>query len=121
MEFGNKKSIFLQIADNISERIMEGKYPLSEKIPSVRELAIELGVNPNTVMRTYGQLQSDGILENRRGIGFYVAGNAKSIIVARKKKLFFETDLPRIVYQAKILNITIEEIKPYFENNSYSD
>ncbi|HPT22436.1 MAG TPA: GntR family transcriptional regulator [Bacteroidales bacterium] len=121
MEFGNKKSIFLQIADNISERIMEGKYPLFEKIPSVRDLAIELGVNPNTIMRTYSKLQSDGILETRRGMGFYVAGDAKNIIIAQNKKLFFETDLPRIARQAEMLSITFEEIKPFFERKNYSD
>ncbi len=121
MEFGNKKSIFLQIADNISERIMEGKYHLFEKIPSVRDLAIELGVNPNTIMRTYSKLQSDGILETRRGMGFYVAGDAKNIIIAQNKKLFFETDLPRIARQAEMLSITFEEIKPFFERKNYSD
>ncbi len=116
MEFKNIKGIFLQIADNISEKVMEGKYLPGEKIPSVRDLASEIGVNPNTVMRTYSELQSRGIIDNRRGIGYYVSDQAVDIIRQWKKKEFFENDLPLIVRQTKMLNITFDELKPYFES-----
>jgi DNA-binding transcriptional regulator YhcF (GntR family) len=115
MEFRNTKGIFLQIADSISEKVMEGKFSPGEKIPSVRDLANEMGVNPNTVMRTYNELQSRGIIDNKRGMGFYVAENATDIIMQWKKKEFFENDLPLIVRQTKILNISFNELKPYFE------
>jgi GntR family transcriptional regulator len=62
MKFTNSKGIFLQIADSISEKILEGEFPPGGKIPSVRDLATDLGVNPNTVMRTYSELQSRGIV-----------------------------------------------------------
>lgn len=115
MEFRNTKGIFLQIADSISENVIEGKYSPGEKIPSVRDLANEMGVNPNTVMRTYSELQSRGIIDNKRGMGFYVTENAIEIIMQWKKKEFFEYELPLIVKQTRILNITFEELKPYFE------
>jgi DNA-binding transcriptional regulator YhcF (GntR family) len=115
MEFRNTKGIFLQIADSISEKVIEGKYSPGEKIPSVRDLANEMGVNPNTVMRTYSELQSRGIIDNKRGMGFYVNDNATEIIMQWKKKEFFENDLPLIVRQTRILNITFDELKPYFE------
>jgi len=115
MEFKNNKGIFLQIADNISEKVMEGKYPPGEKIPSVRDLASEMGVNPNTIMRTYSELQSRGIIDNRRGVGYYVSDEAVNIIRQWKRKEFFENDLPLIVRQTKILDITLKELEPYFE------
>ena len=115
MEFKNNKGIFLQIADNISEKVIEGKYTLGEKIPSVRDLATEIGVNPNTVMRTYGELQSRGIIENKRGVGYYVSSEAVNIIRQWKRKEFFENDLPLIVRQTKILDITLKELEPYFK------
>jgi DNA-binding transcriptional regulator YhcF (GntR family) len=115
MEFRNTKGIFLQIADSISEKVIEGKYSPGEKIPSVRDLANEMGVNPNTVMRTYSELQTRGIIDNKRGMGFYVTGNAIEIIMQWKKKEFFENELPLIVRQTRILNITFDELKPYFE------
>ena len=94
MEFKNAKGIFLQIADSISEKVMEGKYPPGEKIPSVRDLATEMGVNPNTVMRTYSELQTRGIIENKRGVGYYVNSEAVSIIHKWKKKEFFRNRTP---------------------------
>lgn len=117
MEFKNTKGIFLQIADSISEKVIEGKYPPGEKIPSVRDLATEMGVNPNTVMRTYNELQTRGIIDNKRGMGFFVSNNAVEIIRKWKKKEFFENDLPLIIRHTKLLNITFDELKPYFELN----
>jgi len=118
MEFKNTKGIFLQIADSISEKVMEGKYPPGEKIPSVCDLASEMGVNPNTVMRTYSELQTRGIIDNKRGVGYYVSGDAVGIIRQWKRQEFFETDLPVIVRQTKMLDITFEELKPYFESTN---
>ena len=77
MEFKNNKSIALQIADNLSERILNGAIAIEEKIPSVRELAAEMGVNPNTIVRSYAELQSKNIISNQRGIGYFVSNEAK--------------------------------------------
>lgn len=118
MEFKNNKGIFLQIADSISEKVIGGQYPPGEKIPSVRDLASEMGVNPNTVMRTYTELQQRGIIDNRRGIGFYVSMEAVQIILEWKRKEFFEIDLPLIIRQTRMLGITFEELKPYFETTN---
>lgn len=115
MEFKNSKGIFLQIADSISEKVMEGKYPPGDKIPSVRDLALEMGVNPNTILRTYSELQSRGIIDNKRGVGYHVSEQAVDIIRQWKRKEFFDIDLPLIVRQTKILNIAFEELKPYFD------
>ena len=116
MEFKNSKGIFLQIADSISEKVMEGVYPPGEKIPSVRDLATEMGVNPNTVMRTYSELQARGIIDNKRGVGYYVSSEAMDIIHQWKRKEFLEIELPLIVRQTKMLGITFAELKPYFES-----
>jgi GntR family transcriptional regulator len=118
MEFKNTKGIFLQIADSISEKVIGGKYPPGEKIPSVRDLALEMGVNPNTVIRTYNELQMRGIIDNKRGVGYYVSNEAVEIILQWKKKEFFEIDLPIIVKQTKMLNISFDELKSYFESSN---
>ena len=115
MEFKNSKGIFLQIADSISEKVMEGIYPPGEKIPSVRDLATDMGVNPNTVMRTYSELQTRGIIDNKRGVGYYVSNEAVAIIHQWKRQEFLEIELPQIVRQTKMLGITFADLKPYFE------
>src|SRR5512138_3033491 len=121
MEFINTKGIFLQIADNISEKVLEGKYPPGEKIPSVRDLASEIGVNPNTVMRSLNELESRGIIDNKRGVGFFVDPEAIKIIRQWKRREFFDVDLPIFVKQTRILNITFEELRPHFSSTQNSD
>jgi GntR family transcriptional regulator len=115
MQFQNGKSIFLQIADTITEKVMSGEFPAGEKIPSVRELAAEMGVNPNTVMRTYSELQAMNIIENQRGIGYFVSTEAQKIIVSGKKDEFFTKVLPEFLRQAALLGITSEELKKHLE------
>jgi GntR family transcriptional regulator len=115
MEFQNGKSIFLQIADTITEKVVSGEFPAGEKIPSVRELAAEMGVNPNTVMRTYSELQAMNIIENQRGIGYFVNPNAQQIILKGKKEEFFKKVLPEFLKQATLLGITASELKKHLE------
>jgi DNA-binding transcriptional regulator YhcF (GntR family) len=69
MDFRKQKPIYLQIVDRMSERIVAGEWSEDERVPSVREVAAELGVNPNTVMRTFEYLQNAEIIYNRRGMG----------------------------------------------------
>lgn len=118
MEFKNSKSISLQIADDISEKVLSGALPVGEKIPSVRELAAEMGVNPNTIVRSYSELQMKEIIENQRGIGYFVTDNAVQIIKNWKKKEFFELELPDFKRKVEVLNITIDELKVHFNNSN---
>ena len=89
---------------------MNDKFKVGEKIMSVREMAIEVGVNPNTVMRSYELLQNKNIIINQRGIGFNVSENAKEIILEEQKKQFIEEELPEIIKKIKMFGISIEDI-----------
>ena len=80
MQFSEDKPIWRQIYELIATRILSGEWQEAERIVSVRELAAEVGVNPNTVMRSYEKLEGDGIIFNRRGIGFFVSEGAKGHI-----------------------------------------
>ncbi len=111
MEFKDNKSIALQIADNLSEKILQGNMPVEERIPSVRELAAEMGVNPNTIMRSYAELQSKDIISNQRGIGYFVNKNAKKTILEGRRNEFFANALPELVHQMNLLNISYDELK----------
>lgn len=113
MEFQNGKSIFLQIADTITDKVVSGEFSAGEKIPSVRELASEMGVNPNTIMRTYNELQAMSIIENQRGIGYFVNPKAQKIILEGKKEEFFNKILPEFLKQAELLGITSSDLKKH--------
>ena len=86
MKFRKQRAIYLQIGDYICENILTGTYAPGEKIPSVREMAVSVEVNPNTVMRTYTDIQQKEILYNQRGIGFFVAHDAIEKVMEIKKK-----------------------------------
>lgn len=116
MEFKNSKSIFQQIGDTICEKILNEVYRSSDRLPSVREMAADIGVNPNTVMRTYTELQNDNIISNKRGIGFFVNDNATRVILKNRKKEFFDQDLPEFYKKVDLLNLNKEEIDPIITN-----
>lgn len=111
IEFKNTKGIFQQIAENLCDRILSGEFLAGSKVPSVREQAANLGVNHNTIMRTYTELQRDEIIFNKRGIGYFVSENALEQIKSVRRKEFFEHNLPEIEHQVNLLKITISEVE----------
>src|SRR5476651_334897 len=110
MEFRNNEAIYLQIAAYVSEKILRGIWLPDEKIPSVRDLAIELEVNPNTVMRTYEFLQSRDVIYNRRGIGFFVAADGIKTVKAYRKERFLQQDLPELFRNIYLLDVSLDEL-----------
>ena len=125
MEFKSNEAIYLQIADYISERILLNKWATDEKIPSVREMAGILEVNPNTVMRSYEQLQQAEIIYNKRGLGFFVSKKATRNIKKNQQAKFMDHELPQLFKNMYLLDISIEEItnkyKSYLEDKIRSN
>ena len=115
MEFRDSKGIFQQIADNICEKIISGEYSVLSKIPSVREQAAKVGLNHNTIMRTYKELKRENIISNQRGIGYFVTEEAPRRILQLRKDEFFRHEMPEFIRQVKLLNLTQEELKPLFD------
>ena len=110
MEFSENKSIYLQIYDAICEKILIGDLSPDSRIQSVREYGAEIGVNPNTVMRSYERLTSDGIIYNRRGIGYFISNDAKESVLQNLRKDFMENELPPIKRKMELLGIKPEDI-----------
>ncbi|MEA3444758.1 MAG: GntR family transcriptional regulator, partial [Bacteroidota bacterium] len=100
----------MQIADYFYENILLEKWKADDKVPSVRQMAIELEVNPNTVMRTYTHLQDKNIIINRRGIGFFVSDKANEIVKDIVKKQFVMAELPLLFKTMEMLKLTIHEV-----------
>ena len=113
MDFNDKKSIFLQIADYFYEKILLRKMNDNDRITSVREMAVALEVNPNTVMRTYQHLQELQIIYNKRGIGYFIAEQAYDKVLNIKKEEFINKDLPDFFRTLELLQLNIDDIKKY--------
>ena len=77
MEFDNNTPIYIQVMDMIKKQIVSKELQGGDRLPSVRELAIALKVNPNTIQRTYQELEREGIAETQRGLGRYVTDDGQ--------------------------------------------
>ena len=83
-EFQDHLPIYAQLMDTLKRRIITGRYLPGEKLPSVRELAAEAGINPNTVQRAFSELEREGLIYTQRATGKYVTENADEIKSARQ-------------------------------------
>ena len=117
MEFKERQAIYLQIGEHICENILRKHWKEGEKIPSVREMAVSIEVNPNTVMRAYSFLQDGGIIFNKRGIGYFIADDAYEKTLELKKKNFINRELPQFFKTMSLLNITFDDLKELYTSS----
>ena len=121
MEFGDNNAIYLQIADQLCENILLKKWNPGDRVPSVRELAVSIEVNPNTVMRTFNFLQDKGIIYNKRGIGYFVSDDGFQKTMELRKEDFVNNELPKFFKAMSLLNINMDDVNSYykkFENSN---
>lgn len=117
MNFKDNKAIYLQIADRIGDEVLNGKLQIDGKIPSVREMAAQIEVNANTVARTYEYLQQSGVIYTKRGLGYFVAPDAREVIVRQRKEQLRERgEMDYFLGQLKAVGITPDELKQLYTN-----
>lgn len=116
MEFNPHKPIYLQIADSLCEKILNGEWQPEDRVPSVRELGVSLGVNPNTVVRVFEYMQNLNIIYNKRGIGYFVSENARKEILKEQREQFMNEELPAMIKKMKLLEILPAEIEKVYQN-----
>ncbi|WP_096435247.1 GntR family transcriptional regulator [Alteribacter populi] len=95
IKFDNNRPIYIQIMEYIYGNICRGELKPGEKLPSVREMAVDAGVNPNTVSRTYMEMEREKIVESKRGQGTFVTEDDS--IIARLKKATTEKQIEAFV------------------------
>ena len=103
MNFDSGLPIYMQIVEIIKSRIVTGILKSGEKLPSVRDLATELKVNPNTIQRSYAELERQNIVFTQRGMGTFVTEDISILkdlkdTMAREKVLSFIEDMERLGY-----------------------
>ncbi len=119
MEFLDREPIYWQISRFLEERILTGEWKAGDRVPSVRDLAVALEVNPNTVARTFQLLQDAGVLENRRGIGSFVAAEARNLVAKQAKLRMEDQDLPRLFRTLELLEIGPDDLSRLY--SAYRD
>ncbi|MBM7713084.1 GntR family transcriptional regulator [Siminovitchia sp. FSL H7-0308] len=107
-EFEASKPIYIQITEKIFQRIIRGKINPGEKLPSVRGMAVQSGVNPNTIQRSYAEMERMGIVETRRGQGTFVI--EKESIVNKLKQSMQTEIIGQFVKSMKELGYTNQQM-----------
>lgn len=106
----NNKAIYLQLADAICDGILAGDFPPGNRIQSVREYAASVEVNANTVMRSYDYLAGNGIIFNKRGIGYFISPDAVEKVRSLRRSELLDGELKILFYRLKLLGITPAEL-----------
>jgi GntR family transcriptional regulator len=101
--------IYRQIVEQVREAVARGRIATEERLPSVRELSRMLVVNPNTVARAYSELEREGILNTRQGLGVFVAAPKRELTKKARKERLFEI-LDRLLTEAVCLGFTADEV-----------
>ena len=113
MEFKENQAIYLQIANRFFENILKKVWTAGDKIPSIRDMAVEFEVNPNTTMRTFNYLQDKGVIYNKRGVGYFLADDGFERTISLKKEQFLEEELPAFLRTMKLLGLSLDDLKTY--------
>ncbi|WP_349305902.1 GntR family transcriptional regulator [Clostridium swellfunianum] len=114
-QLNNREPIYLQIMNYIKRRIISGELGMGEKLLSVRELATELMVNPNTIQRAYTELENEELIYTRRGLGKYVTEDIRIIKILKQESA--ESILNNFIRTMKELGITKGEALEFINNN----
>lgn len=103
------RQIWLQLMEILTQRIVSGEYPSGERIPSVRDLAAEAGVNPNTMQRTLAALEDEGLLTSQRNTGRYVTQDIA--LLQAKRDSLAQKELALFCQKMKLLGYNGQELK----------
>ena len=112
-QFNGSQAVFIQIADRLRRDIVNGVYPSGTQIPTVRQLAFEASVNPNTMQRALSLLEDERLLEARTTVGRFVSSDPE-VIESARKRICSET-VERFCLEAKALGISKAELMAYVE------
>ena len=109
LDFDPTRPIYLQIIEAVKKRAAQGIYRAGDRLPSVREMAAEMGVNPNTLARAYMELEREGFITTRRGEGSSITGSAERIDSERRALARSARD--RFISEVRGLALSREQIE----------
>jgi GntR family transcriptional regulator len=104
--------IYLQLMEQVKHAIETGAVRAGEQLPTLRKIAEELVINPNTVVRAYRELENEGVVEIRHGLGVFVSPSASRAKISRKSRSIAQTAVERLVAEG----LTEDEIRRLLEN-----
>ena len=125
-EFQDHLPIYAQLMDTLKRRIITGRYLPGEKLPSVRELAAEAGINAKTVQLAFSELEREGLIYTQRATGKYVTENADEIKSARQalaktQVAEFLSNMQSLGYSVGDVIVLLQSFNESEEESSHAD
>jgi GntR family transcriptional regulator len=109
-EWNDNQPIYRQLRDRVVAMILDGVLKEGDPLPSVRNVATEYRVNPLTVLKGYQELVDEELVEKRRGLGMFVKGGARGLLLKGERQKFVDEEWPRILETIQRLGLTKEEL-----------
>lgn len=116
--FDERSPIYQQVADQVKQDILRGALQADEPVMSTNQFATHYRINPATAAKGLHQLVDDGLLYKRRGIGMFVAADARERLLAQRREQFFAERVQPVLAEAELLGIGSGEIIEYLRNHS---
>lgn len=107
LNYGHSRPIYEQVRDGLRQLILTGVLTENSKMPSVRELAVQLTINPNTIQRAYRELENEGYIVSVPGKGSFVAAAGKA---AKQRRSELEENFRELVGELRVIGLTENEL-----------
>lgn len=109
-DWSDDQPIYVQLRDRLLNMILDGEVQEGEAIPSVRQISLDLKINPITVSKAVAELEAYGALEKRRGLGMFVKTGARDELRVQAREQFLQREWPQIAARIARLNLSVEEL-----------
>jgi GntR family transcriptional regulator len=109
-EWNDNQPIYRQLRDRVVAMILDDVLKEGDVLPSVRNVAADYRVNPLTVLKAYQQLADEGLVETRRGLGFFVNAGARNLLLQSERQKFLAEEWPRLAATIQRLGLKPEEL-----------
>ncbi|WP_020400583.1 GntR family transcriptional regulator [Kordiimonas gwangyangensis] len=109
-DWTDDQPIYRQLKDKVVAAIMEGSLREGEALPSVRNVAVDLQINPITASKAYQELVMDGLVEKKRGLGMFVVDGARDRLMEAERDRFIKEEWPRVLETIRRLGLNAEEL-----------
>ncbi len=110
LEWKEDQPIYRQLRDKVAAQIIKGSIKEGEPLPSVRNVAVDLQINPLTASKAYQELVDEDLVEKKRGLGMYVLKGARSKLLTLEKKKFLEEEWPEILVRIQALGLDVKDL-----------
>jgi len=117
LDWNDAQPIYRQLRDRVVAMMLDGDLREGDSLPSVRQVASDLRVNPLTVLKSYQQLADEQLIEKRRGLGMFVRPGARELLLADERERFLNNEWPRVVETIQRLGLDTKVLLSDANNN----